>query len=246
VRAAGDPPLVLAHRGARTVAPENTIEAFRIALEQRADGVELDVHRTADGGVVVHHDATAPALGVLAELELTAIRAQRPDVPTLEEALDACRGALVNVEIKNLPGAPDYDESDRVAALVVELLAARGHRDHVLVSSFNLSTIDRLRELDPAVPTGFLVMLGIDPLDAAGLVADRGHDALHPVRVMLAGDDAPRIVGRAHELGVAVNAWTVNDEAEIERLASIGVDAVITDHPDVARRVIDGRPAPPG
>ena len=238
-------PLVLAHRGARTVAPENTLDAFRIALEQQADGVELDVHRTADGGLVVHHDAGAPGLGVLAGRELGEIRAQRPDIPTLAEVLDACAGTLVNVEIKNLPGDADYDETDRVSALVVELVAARAHRDDVLVSSFNLPTVDRIRELDPEVPTGFLVMIGIDPMDALALTADHGHVALHPFRAMLADDSAADIIARARELGVALNVWTVNDEAEIERLAAFGVDAVITDHPDAARRVIDARPAPP-
>src|SRR3954451_12355655 len=96
-------PRVLAHRGAARVAPENTLEAFEAAGALGADGVELDVHRTADGALVVHHNADARGLGVLAERPAAEIRAARPEIPTLEEALDACAGMLVNIEVKNLP-----------------------------------------------------------------------------------------------------------------------------------------------
>jgi glycerophosphoryl diester phosphodiesterase len=209
-----------------------------VALEQHADGVELDVHRTADDGLVVHHDADAPGLGVLAEIPLASIREARPDIPTLDEVLDRCAGSLVNVEIKNLPGDADYDETDRAAALVVELLARRDGRDDVLVSSFNLGTVDRVRALARDVRTAFLVMFGIDPIDALALAADRGHAALHPFHAMLAVDGAVQIVERADELGLELNVWTVNDAVEIERLAGLGVDAIITDVPDLARRVI--------
>jgi glycerophosphoryl diester phosphodiesterase len=236
---------VLAHRGARTVAPENTIEAFRVALAQRADGIELDVHRTADDQLVVHHDADAPGLGVLAELPFAAIRHERPSIPRLDEVLDASAGSVVNIEIKNLPGDADYDERDRAADLVVDLLTARGGTDEVLVSSFNLPTVDRVHALAPGIPTAFLVMFGIDPLDALDLAAARGHVALHPFRAMLADESGAAMAAHAAELGLALNVWTVNEPAEIERLAALGVDAVITDVPDVARRVIDATPAPP-
>jgi len=244
-RRAGRGPLVLAHRGARTVAPENTLEAFRMALAQHADGVELDVRRTADEALVVHHDAAAARLGVLADLPLEAIRAARPDIPTLGEALDTCAGSLVNVEIKNLPGDADYDESERVATLVVDHLADRAGRDEVLVSSFNLVTVDRVKELAPDTSTAFLVTVAIDPMDALQLAADHGHEALHPSHAMLAAERAARLIERARELGMLLNVWTVNDVTELERLATLGVDAVITDVPDVARRVIDAPSARP-
>jgi glycerophosphoryl diester phosphodiesterase len=244
-RARAADPLVLAHRGARTVAPENTVEAFRVALELGADGVELDVHRTADDGLVVHHDAEAPGLGVLAELERDAIRSQRPDIPSLDEVLEVCAGTLVNIEIKNAATDADFDDTHRAAALVVELLDARDHRDDVLVSSFNLATIDRVRELHPTVPTGFLVFAGIDVIDALALAVEHGHGAVHPFRALLGPESGAEIVDRADALGVALNVWTVNEEAEISWFADLGVRAVITDLPDVARRVIDGGAAAP-
>ena len=219
------------------VAPENTLEAFSVALDQGAAGVELDVHRTADDALVVHHDAEAPGLGLLAGIRLPEIRATRPDIPTLDEVLDACGGALVNIEIKNSPNDGDYDVADRAAELVVELLGARGRRDEVLVSSFNVATIDRVRALDASIPTGFLSLL--DPFEGIALCADRGHGSLHPFVALLAEDTATPIVERAREAAVAINVWTVNGEDDIRRLAAAGVAAIITDLPDVARRVLD-------
>jgi glycerophosphoryl diester phosphodiesterase len=228
---------VWAHRGARAVAPENTLEAFARALELGADGFELDVHRSGDGGLVVHHDAAAPELGVLAMLPFDEIRARRPDIPTLDEVLDRCQDALVNVEIKNLPGDDDFDPTEEVASAVVALLHERGRRDDVLVSSFHLPSIDRVRALDPTIPTALLTFHDdlIGSLDAC---VAAGHVALHPWWPFLHDDLAAGVADRAHELGVAVNVWTVNEESEIERFARAGIDAVITDVPDIARRAL--------
>ena len=225
---------VLGHRGAPRVAPENTLDAFAAAAALGADGVELDVHRTADGELIVHHDADAPGFGVLAEHSLAEIRRARPAVPTLEEVLDACAGLHVNVEVKNLPGDADYDPDDQGAVAVVDLLGARDGRDDVLVSSFNLSSIDRVHTLAPDLPTGFLTVVGFDPIDAVTAAHGRGHGAVHPDVRSLIGPVAGATVAHAHDLGLAVNVWTVNDPEEIRRLAEAGVDAVITDVPDQA------------
>jgi glycerophosphoryl diester phosphodiesterase len=230
-------PLVLAHRGARMVAPENTLEAFVTALGQGADGVELDVHRTDDGGLVVHHDAEAIDLGLLADRTVAEVRAARPEIPTLEEVLDACAGALVNIEIKNLPTDPGYDAENRGAQLVVELLGARGGRDAVLVSSFNLATIDRVLELDASIATGFLSIQ--DPREGLAVCAAHGHRALHPFFVWLTEEAAPALLAEAAALEVAINVWTVNGEDDIARMAAAGVESIITDVPDVGRRVVD-------
>jgi len=227
-------PRVLAHRGAARVAPENTVEAFVAASALGADGVELDVHRTADGALVVHHDADARGVGVLAERTEAQIRAARPEIPTLEEALEACAGMLVNIEVKNLPGDADYDPGERVAGAVVELLVRRGRRDDVLVSSFNLDTIDRFRRVPDAAPTALLTLRGFDALRAVILAADRGHAALHPNVWGLTGPVAAAAVAKAHERGLALNVWTVNRGATVRRLGGAGVDAVVTDVPDLA------------
>lgn len=230
--------LVLAHRGANREAPENTLAAFRRAVELGADGVELDVHRTRDDRLVVRHDAAGPA-GVLADLTFAEVTAQFPGVPSLEAVLDVCAGRLVNVEIKNLPHQPGYDPDDRGAELLVALLAARG-TDRVLVSSFNLTTVDRVRALAPAVATGWLVVGG-DVTAALARAADHGHRALHPDVGSLAGPAAAAVVADAHHRGLDLNVWTVNDPGEIRRLAEVGVDAVISDVPDVALAATRGR-----
>jgi glycerophosphoryl diester phosphodiesterase len=220
------------------VAPENTVEAFAAAATLGADGVELDVHRTADGALVVHHDAEAQGVGVLAHSTRAEVRAARPEIPTLEEALEACAGMLVNVEVKNLPGDADYDPAESAAAAVVALLTRRHRRDDVLVSSFNLESADRVRALDESIPTGFLTLVGMDPVDGVEVAHAHGHGAVHPDVRSLADDVAEATVTRARELGMAVNVWTVNGEDEMRRLAAAGVDALITDVPDVARRVL--------
>jgi glycerophosphoryl diester phosphodiesterase len=233
-----DSPRILAHRGACRVARENTVDAFVAAGALGADGVELDVHRSADGVLVVHHDADAPGLGVLAEHRAADIRRRLPHVPTLEEALDACAGLLVNVEVKNLPGDADFDPDDGAASGLVELLHARQNRDEVLISSFNLATIDRVRALDPGLPTGFLTLLGFDPLDGIAIASDRGHSAVHPDVRSMRGPVAEAVVGRARELGLAVNVWTVDAPEEIRRLAAAGVDGLVTNVPDIARAAL--------
>jgi glycerophosphoryl diester phosphodiesterase len=235
-------PLVLAHRGARQVAPENTLEAFTTALALGADGVELDVHRTHDAGLVVHHDAEASDIGLLAEHGLAEIRAARADIPTLAESLDACSGSLVNIEIKNLPGDADFDPDDMVADLVVDQLSARSRGDKVLISSFNLATIDRVHALDESLPTAFLVILGLEPIAAVELCHEHGHSTLHPFIGMLAGNAASEVAARAHALGLHTNTWTVNDPEEMRRVADAGVDGIVTDVPDVALATFGGGP----
>jgi glycerophosphoryl diester phosphodiesterase len=214
--------LVLAHRGANRVAPENTVAAMREAVDRGADGVELDVHRTADGALVVRHDADTPA-GRLGELTHDEVRRTLPDVPTLEEVLDVCRGRLVNVEIK--------DPDPRAAEAVVDLLAGRRPpTDEVIVSSFDLATVDRVRQLAPAVATGFL-SFGLDPHSALVIALEHGHTAVHPdVWTLLnVNVDVGAFVARAHDLERLVNVWTVNDATQMEQLRDAGVDAVITD-----------------
>ena len=230
---------ILAHRGASRAAPENTLAAFVEAANLGADGVELDVHRSAEGALVVHHDATAPGIGVLADHSVAEIRRVLPSVPTLAEALDACAGMLVNVEVKNLPGDADYDPDERAAVALVQLLHARERRDAVLVSSFSLASIDRVRGLDDAIPTAFLTLVGFDPLEGAAVAANRGHAAIHPDVRSLVGPVAAALAARAGALEMTVNAWTVNHASEVRRLADAGIDGVITDVPDVARAALD-------
>jgi glycerophosphoryl diester phosphodiesterase len=219
--------LVLAHRGANRLAPENTVPAMREAVDRGADGVELDVHRTMDHVLVVRHDAETP-IGLLGEVTAADVTRALPDVPSLAAVLDVCRGRLVNIEVK--------DPDPRTAEALVDLLAARssGSPDDVLVSSFDLATVDRVHTLAPELPTGFL-SLGLDPHSALVIALEHGHVAVHPDVWTLVNVDVAAFVTRAHDLEVRVNVWTVNDAAQVELLRDAGVDAVITDDTELYR-----------
>lgn len=223
-----------AHRGASADAPENTVAAFALAKEQGADGIELDVRRSGDGDLVVHHDA---ALGDGRIIRGTPTAELPPAVPSLADALDACAGVIVNVEIKNSPFDPDHDPDRTLADDVVALLAARGGRDRVLVSSFDLATVDRVRALGD-LPTAFLTF--VDPVgaDAIVLAAERGHVAIHPHQATM---DAA-FVALAHGAGLAVNVWTVDDPDRIRALAEAGVDGIVTNVPATARQALRAEP----
>jgi glycerophosphoryl diester phosphodiesterase len=222
---------VLAHRGASAARPENTIEAFLEAKRLGADGVELDVRRTADGALAVHHDAAIPGAGVICELAVGGL----PDsVPLLGAALDACEGMVVNVEIKNLPTEPDFDPGCTVAVEVALLLAERGRADDYLVSCFHLASLDAVRSAEPSLATGWLTVTGYDQERAAASAAEHGHRALHPHESVV----TPELVERVHALGLQLNTWTVDDPDRARLLAEWGVDAIITNVPDVIRAAL--------
>jgi glycerophosphoryl diester phosphodiesterase len=219
--------LVIGHRGAPLVAAENSVASFRAASDAGADGVELDVRRTADGGFAVHHDAhlaDGRPVVTLGRAELSR------DIPDLDAALDACRGLrLVNVEIKNWPADPDFDATLGFVDRVVEVLAARptDERERFVVSCFHLPSIDRVQELAPDLVTGWLIIGGEDLV--AEVVA-HGHQALHPHHAFV----TPELVELAHREEVAINTWTCDDPERIRWLDGIGVDGIVTNAPDVA------------
>ena len=224
--------LVIAHRGASAAFPENTVVAFQAAREHGADWVELDVRRTADGALVILHDETLADGRFVHQVRRADID---PVAPSLAEALDACVGMGVNIEIKNLPPEAAYDPSMAVVGDVVEEVRGRGDVERYLVSCFDLATVDALHEQAPEIPTAFLVL---DPhgVEAIDIAAARGHRAIHPWVPMV--DEA--LVERAHAAGLALNTWTIDDPERIVELASWGTDGVVTNVPDVARAALAG------
>lgn len=220
--------LVIAHRGASRAERENTIAAFVRAVEMGADGIELDVRRTADDVLVVHHDAMLGDGRIVRQVPA----GELPDhVPTLSAALDACAGAFVNVEIKNDPSEPDFDPTEWAAHRTLIELGRRGADARWLVSSFRLETVDLVRSLARSVRTAWLVVAAGDAeIDAT--VAN-GHIAIHPYVNTL---DAEVIRG-AHARGLAVNTWTCDDPDRMRQLIAWGVDGICTNLPDVALAV---------
>jgi glycerophosphoryl diester phosphodiesterase len=228
-------PLVLGHRGASHAEPENTLAAFAKARALGADGVELDARRTSDGWVVVHHDPHVVGFGLIVDHPYTELRAAHPEIPTLQEALDECFGMIVNVEIKCLPWEPDSDTPDRfVVRAVIELLRANASVSitDAIVSSFDLAAIDACHERAPELATAWLTS-GQEISAAAPIALEHGHEWLNPDRDA-ALRAAPDDVAAARKSGVRVSVWTVDEPAEIATLAAVGVDAIITNVPDVA------------
>lgn len=229
---------VIAHRGASRAAPENTIAAFELAGRLGADAVELDVRRTRDGALVVHHNPDLADGRVIRDV----LAADLPSsVPHLGAALDACAGMWVNVEIKNDPTEPDFDQADEIADHTMALLLARDEHDRWLISSFRIETIDRCRELADAAgaPIRTAWLVGPVPDDAVELLTARGHVALHPWVKLL----GRHVIEACHAAGIEVNTWTCDDPARMAELIEWGIDGICTNLPDVALDVLRA-PAP--
>lgn len=227
-------PAVYAHRGSPDPAGgirENTVEAFLRARRLGADGVELDVRRTADGDLVVHHDPEVPGLGPVHELHSDRLAGS---VARLSAALAACEGLRVNIELKNLPGEAGFDPGERMAREVAELVVASGRQDSVVISSFWPASLDAVHRVDPELATGLLVAGWFDADACVPMALEHGCRALHPHLSLLDS----RLVGAAVEAGLAVATWTVNDHTAIRHVAGLGVDTVITDDVATARAAL--------
>jgi glycerophosphoryl diester phosphodiesterase len=212
---------------------ENTLEAFHRARELGADGVELDVRLTADGGLAVHHDAVVPGAGPVHELATADLPSH---VPLLVDALEACAGMLVNIEIKNHPGEAAFDPTERASGLVVDEVEELGRAGTVVVSSFWSAALGAVRSAGPGLACGLLVVPAFAPASSIEAAVALGCTAVHlPVGLV----DGPTVAA-AHDVGLAVAAWTVADADTLAAVLAAGVDTVITDDVAVARRAVDG------
>jgi len=224
-------PLVFAHRGGSALAPENTMEAFASGLAHGADGLELDVHLSRDGAVVVHHDRTldrtTPLRGPIADR--TADELHRIGVPALADVLARHRDTRVIVELK-----VNHEELARTA---VEVVRKANAVDRVCVGSFGLRVLRSVRSLEPALATSAA-------REEVRWALYRSRWRWPVTRVAYGGYQVPELAGRtrvvserfvndAHRADLAVQVWTVDTEAAARRLLAWRVDALITDRPDV-------------
>jgi glycerophosphoryl diester phosphodiesterase len=235
------PVLVIAHRGSSATAPENTLAAFRLAAEQGADFIEFDVQESADGEVVVMHDSDLMRVGGSAlkvwETGAAALRAvdigsrtgsqfSAERVPTLAETLAVSQGrSRVIVELKS------YGHAQRLEERVVEIVEAAGMANDSIFMSLDHAMVRKVKQLRPAWRSGVLVAKAIGDLTSIG------GDFL-AVEARLA---TRSFVRQAHRAGQDVYVWTVNDPAWMLAAMSNGVDGLITDVPDLARRVVERR-----
>ena len=236
---------VWAHRGASGYAPENTLAAFKLAVEMGADGIELDVHESSDGKLMVIHDETVDRTtdGAGRVVDMTCAQLKKLDasngfadhanarIPTLREVYGLLRNTnlTVNVEIKC-----DVNIYWGIWDKVLELEQEMGMNGRVLYSSFNHYVLMELRKSDPNARIGLLYSCGIvDPwLYAQHLNAQ----ALHPQ--YLAPLRAPGMIEGCRNSGVDINAWTVNDPQDMKALADADINALITNYPDLALKTL--------
>ncbi|MEC8511705.1 MAG: glycerophosphodiester phosphodiesterase [Planctomycetota bacterium] len=230
---------ITAHRGAKRRAPENTLSAIRAAIDEGADFAEIDVQSTADGAVVLLHDADLMrvasvgrrvhqlTLAELADIDVgtwfdPAFGDER--IPTLQQVIDLARDRIaLNIELKYTWEDPD------LARRVGELVRRNEFSSHCVVSSLNFRAVTEMRERYPEIPAGFIVF------KAVGNVARMQADFLSISSAKAAGDRVRSIQRR----GRAVHVWTVNDVSNALSMIEMGVDNIITDDPALIRTMLD-------
>ena len=241
--------LNFAHRGANHDAPQNTLAAFRLAVEMGADGVELDVQASKDGEAVVIHDftvdATTDGQGRVADKTLAELReldagswfdarfaGQR--IPTLQEVIvEVGHQLILNIELK-VKGIRNAG----LVAEVVRLIEDHNLVHRVVVSSFNPFSLRQVKKLNPRIHTGLLYYFDLPAhLARSVLLSLAGSDALHPEKHLI----NQKYTAWAKERGYRVNTWTVDEPAEMKRLIALGVDGIITNCPDVLREMLEER-----
>ena len=226
-------PLVIGHRGAPKRDLENSIASFRAAVAAGADGVELDVHSTADGALIVHHDELIGASHHINRLTAEQVGALRlgngEPVPTLQGVLRAVGKIRVFIEVKSLE--PRFD------ARLLEAIEHGPNPEGYAVHGFDHRIVHRLGLLRPGLSCG--VLSSSYPIHPLQPLTDAGATTLWQEHALI---DRP-LVEALHQAGMDVIAWTVDDPHEMVRLIHLGVDGLCTNQPDVARRVVDeGRP----
>jgi glycerophosphoryl diester phosphodiesterase len=238
-------PTVVAHRGDKVHAPENTLSAFKLAAEKGADAVEFDVKLTTDGQVIVLHDPTVDrttdGTGNVAQLPLAALRDldagawfsgqfRGEKIPTLDEVFETVGKRIhMNVELTNYS-----TPRDALVPKVVELVKKHGLESRVLFSSFFVRNLRKARLLLPEVPRGLLTMSGLLGYWGRTFGWRGDYAALNPYLT----DVNAGLVHRLHAAGKRLNVWTVNAEVDLKRMVGLGVDGIITDDPALALRLL--------
>lgn len=232
--------MIVAHRGASGYAPENTLAAIKVAIEMKADMAEFDVYRSKDGVIVVMHDdtvnRTTNGKGKIEEMTLKELKTldagskydkkfAGEKIPTLEEVIKETQGKiLLNIEIKG----------SGCEKGIVELVKKYGMQDKVQVSSFHHEYLQTIKKLNPDIHTGALVNFAPD---LKIIVSEIGADALN---IMWLGFNET-LLKQTKEIGLQMFVWTVNDETGMRKMINAGVDGIITNYPDRAVSVLEGK-----
>lgn len=213
-------PLLLGHRGSPRQARENTLESFRLALEAGLDGLELDLHRTRDGVLVVYHDFELEGQPI-SDVDWSAVRQQASWMPRLEQVLELAEQfskAWLNLELKSRPGPSDGRE-----AALAQALLTWPHRERAWISSFDPLALIRLHRLGAGVPLALLYT----EVEMEELVPCLPVQGVHPYFALLSQSRVAELKAR----GLFVATWTVNQAAVVRELLAWGLDGIIGDLP---------------
>ncbi len=238
-------PLIWAHRGASGYMPENTLPAFEKAIDLGADGIELDIHKTKDGKIVVIHDEwidrTSDGRGWVKDLTFDELRqfnynktvpeCQHADIPTMEEVFELISHTNLTINIELKTGIVFYENIEQE---IIDMVAKYGMEDRVIYSSFNHASILKVKELNPGAKTGFLYADGTLNMPAYG--HEHGVDALHPA---LYNIQYPNFIKECRQYGLSINSWTINEPEHLHMACQAGIDAIITNYPDRARQIVE-------
>lgn len=234
-----------AHRGFSGKYPENTMLAFEKALEVGIDGIELDVHLSKDGELVIIHDEkvdrTTNGTGLVADMTLAQLKELDASaeyagvyginrIPTLKEYFELVKDKeiVTNIELKT--GINPYPGIEEKTLAMID---AYGLREKIIISSFNHYSVKKFKELAPDIICGFLEESWI--IDMAGYAKAQGVECLHPIFNAVTGEYAKA----AHDAGLAINTWTVNTREDMEQMIARGVHGIIGNYPDVCKEVIE-------
>lgn len=222
--------LKIGHRGAKGHEPENILVSFEKAIEMGADGIELDVHLSIDGHLIVIHDETIDRTtngkGVVNQLTLQELKSFRINdkysIPILEEVLDLVnQRCFVNIELKN------KDTAEKVVQLLAHyILEKKWNKEHFIVSSFDWNALQQVRFLNENIRIGVLTETDLDL--AISFARFMKAEALHPDFQLLTKEYTIKI----QEKGILVFPWTVNEIEDIQKMKSFNVDGIITDFLD--------------
>ena len=234
---------IWAHRGASGTMPENTLEAFWKAVEFQADGVELDIQYTKDKQIVVCHDETLERTSngtgfvkdhTLEELKQLDFSKTHPEagvvrIPTMKEVFELLKPTNLTINIELKTGIFDYTgiEED-----ILKLTKEMGFEDRVIYSSFNHYSVMRVKEIAPEIKCGLLEESWL--FNAGEYVAKSGVECFHPFYKNMTKELAAEV--KSH--GLEINTWTANEEDEILELIRNGVDGIISNEPELVKKVI--------
>ena len=225
--------LLIAHRGASKIAPENTLKAFQKAIELEADYIEFDVHQSKDGEVVIMHDAntfrTTRHFGAIKNMTLKELKSlnagEGEKIPTLQELIEIAKGKIkLQLEIKD----------EGMVKKIVTILKDADFIESTTISSFKHKELLEVQKIEPSINLVALIV-GINTIKIIKKAIRNKFQAIQPFYTFI----RKSFIDSAHENNIKINAWIVNSKETMKKLIEMGIDGIITNDVEAAKEVLD-------